>query len=83
MPAAFLLWFILRRGAILYPTLVGAIAGGLAGLAGMSVLEINCANLNVFHILVWHGGVVTLSSLAGALLGAAVESIERRGKQRV
>jgi hypothetical protein len=83
MPAAFLLWLILRRGAILYPILIGAIAGGLAGLAGMSVLEINCANLNVSHVLVWHGGVVALSSLAGALLGAAVESIERRGKQRV
>jgi hypothetical protein len=82
MPAAFLLWLILRRGAILYPKLLGAVAGGLAGLAGLSVLEINCPNLNVFHILVWHGGVVLIGALGGALLGAAVESIERPRKQK-
>jgi hypothetical protein len=83
IPAAFLLWLILRRGANLYPKLIGAAAGGLAGLAGLTVLEINCPNLNVFHILVWHWGVFAISSLGGALLGAAVESIERRRKQKV
>jgi hypothetical protein len=77
IPAAFLLWLILRRGAILYPKFIGAVAGGLAGLAGLSVLEVNCPNLNGFHILVWHGGVVLISSLGGTLLGAAVESIEQ------
>jgi len=77
LPAAFLLWLILRRGAILFPKLIGAVAGGLAGLAGLSVLEVNCPDLNVFHILVWHGGVVVIGSLGGALLGAAVELIER------
>jgi len=77
MPAGLLLWFILRRGAILYPKLMGAVAGGFAGLAGLSVLEFNCPNLNVFHILVWHAGVVIVGSLGGALLGAAVESIEQ------
>jgi len=81
IPAAFLLWLILRRGAILHPKLIGAVAGGLAGLAGLSVLEINCPNLNVFHILVWHGGVVAISSLGGALLGALARSIERRREQ--
>ena len=80
MPAGFLLWLILRRGAILYPRLTGAVAGGLAGLAGLSVLEINCPNLNVFHILAWHTGVVIIGSLGGAMLGAAVESIGRRRK---
>jgi hypothetical protein len=75
--AAFLLWLALRRGAILLPKLVGAAAGGLAGLIGLSVLEVNCPNLNVFHILVWHGGVVLISSLGGALVGAAAESIDR------
>jgi len=82
MPAGFLLWVILRRGAILYPQLIGAVAGGFAGLAGLSVLEVNCPNLNVFHILVWHAGVVIIGSLGGTLLGAAVESIERRRKRK-
>jgi hypothetical protein len=83
IPAAFLFWLLVRRGAILYPKLIGAAAGGLAGLVGFSVLEINCSNLNVFHILVWHWGVVLISSVAGALLGAAVEYIERWRNQKL
>ena len=55
MPAGFLLWLIVRRGAILYYKLIGAVAGGFAGLAGLSVLEVNCSNFNIFHILAWHG----------------------------
>lgn len=77
IPAAFLLWLMVRRGAILYPKLMGAAIGGLAGLVGLSVLEMNCPDLNVFHVLVWHGGVVLLSSGAGVLFGAAVEYIQR------
>jgi hypothetical protein len=59
---------LVRKGAILYPKLIGAMAGGLAGLIGLSVLEINCSNLNVFHVLVWHWGVVVIGSAAGTLL---------------
>jgi hypothetical protein len=81
MPTGFLLWLIVRRGYILYSKLMGAVAGGLAGLAGLSVLEVNCPNLNVFHILLWHGGVAVISSLGGALVGAAVESVELCRKQ--
>jgi hypothetical protein len=72
-PAAFLFWLLLRRGAILSPKLIGAATGGLAGLIGLSVLEVNCPNLNIFHILVWHWGVVLVSSLAGALVGTTAE----------
>jgi hypothetical protein len=81
-PAAVLFWLLLRRGAILFPKLIGLAAGGLAGLIGLSVLEVNCPNLNTFHILVWHWGVVLVSSLAGALAGTAVKYIERSGKPR-
>jgi hypothetical protein len=77
IPAAFLLWLILRRGAILSPKVIGAAAGGLAGLSGLSVLEFNCLNLNLFHILVWHWGVVLVGSLGGALVGASVERSNR------
>jgi ABC-type enterochelin transport system permease subunit len=31
IPAAFLFWLLLRRGAILFPKLIGAAVGGLAG----------------------------------------------------
>ena len=81
MPAGFLLWLIVRRGAILYYKLIGAVVGGLAGLAGLSVLELNCTNLNVLHILIWHEGVVVIGSLGGALLGATVKSIQRWRKR--
>jgi hypothetical protein len=78
LPAAFLFWLVVRQGAILNPRLIGVMAGGLAGLIGLSVLEMNCSNLNVLHIFLWHSGVLVISSIAGALLGAAVEFVERR-----
>jgi hypothetical protein len=66
---------------MLYPKLIGAAAGGLAGLIGLSVLEINCSNLDVFHILVRHRGVVLISSGAGALLGPGAEYVDRRSRK--
>jgi hypothetical protein len=65
-------WLVLRRGAILSPRVAGAAAGLLAGLAGTSVLEIHCPNLDLSHIVVWHLGVSVLASLCG--LGAGVLS---------
>lgn len=73
IPAALLFWLLLRRGAILSPKLIGAAVGGLAGLAGFSVLELNCPDVNVFHIMVWHWGVVLIGTAAGALIGATAE----------
>jgi hypothetical protein len=66
IPAALALLIPLRRGAMLRPWLTGAVLGGFAGLIGLSILEINCPDLNFNHILVWHGGVVVASSLSGA-----------------
>jgi len=82
IPTALLFWMLLRRGAILFPKLIGAAAGGFAGLIGLSVLEINCSNLNVYHILVWHWGVILITSLAGVALGAIVEYIDRHREQK-
>jgi hypothetical protein len=83
LPAGVLFWVLLRRGAVLFPKLMGAAAGGLAGLIGLSVLEVNCPNLNVFHILMWHGGVILISSLGGASLGSVVEYVERWRDRKV
>jgi hypothetical protein len=69
VPAAVLFWLLLRRGAILSPGLTGATAGGLAGLVGLSVLEVRCPNLSSYHILVWHWGVALLATLGGFALG--------------
>jgi hypothetical protein len=69
VPAAALFWLLLRRGAVLSPGLTGATAGGLAGLAGLMVLEVQCPNLSSYHILVWHWGVALLATLGGLALG--------------
>jgi len=76
--AALALWIPLRRGAMLRPCLTGAAAGGFAGLVGLSILEIQCSNLNFNHILVWHGGVVVASALSGAGLCGLLAYIDNR-----
>jgi hypothetical protein len=69
VPGAVVFWLLLRRGAILSPGLTGTIAGGLAGLVGLMVLEVRCPNLNLYHILAWHLGVALLAMLGGLTLG--------------
>jgi hypothetical protein len=41
----------------------------LAGLAGLAVLELHCANFEALHVLVWHTLVVPVSAGFGALIG--------------
>ena len=82
IPAVFIFWLLLRRGAILYPKLIGAAVGMLAGLAGLTGLELSCPNVNVFHILVWHCGGVLISTVGGALLGGAAEYLQRSGERK-
>ena len=77
IPAALLLWLVLRRGAVLSPVAAGVTAGALAGLAGLIVLEIFCPNLNRNHILVWHVGAVLASVLGGTIIGALAELSSR------
>jgi hypothetical protein len=72
--AAVPLWLVLRRGAILSPAMTGAATGLLAGLAGTTVLEIHCPNLNAWHILVAHLGVAVLGAMAGLILGFVAEN---------
>lgn len=78
MPAALLSWLILRGGAMLSPRRTGIAAGVFAGLIGVTVLEVYCPNLNMYHVAVWHLGVILLTALAGVVLGVASEHIYRR-----
>jgi hypothetical protein len=66
-------WLILRRGAILNPALTGAGTGLLAGLAGTSVLEMHCPNLDASHILTAHLGVAVICAVAGLIAGLVTE----------
>jgi hypothetical protein len=78
IPAAFVFWFILRRGAILSPRVVGAITGMLAGLVSTTLLEVHCPNLNVWHVLVWHVGIALLGLIAGLLIATIGQAIRSR-----
>ena len=78
IPAAFAFWLLLRRGAILSPRMVGATAGMLAGLVSMTVLEVHCPNLNMWHILVWHVGFALLGIVAGLLVATLGQAIYNR-----
>jgi hypothetical protein len=72
IPASLLFALLLLRGAALPPALTGATAGGLAGLAGLAVLEIHCPNLDVYHILVWHVSVTVVCAIAGVILASVM-----------
>jgi hypothetical protein len=69
IPAAFLGWLLLRRGFAVNSISAGTVTGTLAGLAGVGLLELHCANFQAAHVLVWHTAVIPLSAAAGALLG--------------
>ena len=69
IPTAFLGWLILRRGYAVNSVTAGLVAGTLAGLAGVTMLELHCPNFQALHILIWHVAVVPVSAVAGALLG--------------
>jgi hypothetical protein len=77
IPAAVLFWLLVRRGAVLYRKSIGAAVGGLGGLTGFGALELNCPNVNVFHIVGWHWSMVLICTAAGAIIGAAVECFHR------
>lgn len=79
IPAALLFGFLLLRGAGLSPLLTGAAAGGLAGLVGLTVLEIHCPNLNVYHIAAWHLSVF-LTCIAAGLIFSRVTFSRGRSK---
>jgi hypothetical protein len=67
--AAPLLWWLLRRGYAVNAVSAGLVAGALAGLAGVSLLELHCTKLEAPHVLLWHTLVVPLSAAIGAGAG--------------
>ena len=71
IPTALASWFLLRRGFAVNPVASGLVAGTLAGLAGVTMLELHCANFQALHVMLWHTAVMPVSGAAGALLAWA------------
>jgi hypothetical protein len=69
VPAAILFGSVVRRGAGLGGGMLGATSGAIAGLVSVTILQANCAMQEAIHMLVWHGGVLVVSTVAGYLIG--------------
>ncbi|MGB2627547.1 MAG: NrsF family protein [Candidatus Acidiferrum sp.] len=74
IPAGLLSWLVLRRGFAVNSVSAGVVAGTLAGLAGVGVLELHCQNFQAMHILVWHTAVLVVTAALGALVGKTMRS---------
>ncbi len=72
IPTGFASWLVLRRGFAVNGPAAGLAAGTLAGLTGLTMLEIHCPNLHAMHVMVWHTAVVPVSALVGAVLAGRV-----------
>lgn len=68
IPAALASWLLVRRGFAVNSVASGMVAGTLAGLAGVVMLELHCPNFEALHVLLWHTSVVPSAAAAGALL---------------
>ncbi len=82
IPAACASWLLLRRGFAVNTVAAGLMAGTLAGLAGVTMLELHCANFETLHVMLWHTAVMPLSGAAGALLAWAASFRGRLGRSR-
>ena len=80
LPAALLSWLLLRRGFAVNSVAAGLVGGALAGLCGVTMLELHCPNFEALHVLVWHTAVVPAGAAAGALTGWALRSLGSRQK---
>ena len=77
LPTCLVVWLLLRWGFAVNPVSAGVAAGTLAGIAGLTMLEMHCAYFSAFHVMVWHVGVIPITAAVGALLGWAVERYRR------
>jgi len=78
VPAAGLFWLLVRRGARLSRETLGGALGAIAGLLGVTVMQFSCSRQEAGHLLVWHGGVLVVTTLTGILIASAFTHFTRR-----
>ncbi len=79
VPTGLVSWWLLRRGFAVNSVAAGLVGGTLAGLAGVTMLELHCANFEALHVLLWHTAVVPVSGAAGALVAWTLRFRESSG----
>jgi hypothetical protein len=82
LPACLATWLLLSRGLAVNPVAAGLAKGTLAGLAGVTMLELHCPNFEALHLMVWHIAVIPISGAAGALVAYTTRSLGRQQKTR-
>ncbi|HVX67243.1 MAG TPA: NrsF family protein, partial [Bryobacteraceae bacterium] len=78
LPAGMLVWLLIRRGYSVAPVSTGAAVGVVAGMAGLTALQLHCPILTIPHMAVWHGGILIGSVALGALVGWVVNVLRAR-----
>jgi hypothetical protein len=81
VPGGILFWLLTRRGVPLSAVTFGGTLGAIAGLLGLTVLQFRCIHHDAAHILVWHGGVLLVSIVAGILIARVLERTVRSTQQ--
>jgi len=71
-PTGIVVWLVIRRGFAVDRGAAGIAVGTLAGLAGLTVLELHCPNLRLPHIAVWHLAVLPIAALVGQMTLSSV-----------
>jgi hypothetical protein len=78
LPASVAAWWLLRRGFAVNSLAAGFAQGALAGLAGVTMLELHCPNFEAPHVIVWHIAVLPVSGAVGMLVARAARERGRR-----
>ena len=73
IPGGILLWLLTRRGVPLSAGAFGGTLGAVSGLLGLTVLQFRCIHQDAAHVIVWHGGVLLVSIVAGVLTARVIE----------
>ena len=75
LAAASMRVFGANAGAARLAPLLGATLGATAGLLGVTVLQFRCPLQNAPHLLVWHGGVLVVATVAGSAVALLAHRI--------